>query len=75
VFQWLYANMNFHIEHHTSPMVPWHRLPALHEAIKSQCPPVYPSVWAAWAELWPALREQAHDVSYQVKRPLPSGQG
>jgi fatty acid desaturase len=75
VFQWLYSNMNFHIEHHTSPMVPWHRLPELHAAMKDQCPPVYPSVWAAWAELWPALHEQAHDVSYQVNRPLPSGPG
>jgi fatty acid desaturase len=75
VFQWLYSNMNFHIEHHTSPMVPWHRLPELHAAIKDQCPPVYPSVWAAWAEVWPALRQQAHDVSYQVQRPLPSAPG
>lgn len=73
VFQWLYSNMNFHIEHHAFPMVPWHRLPVLHEAIKHQCPPVYPSVWAAWAEVLPALREQAHDVGYQVNRPLPPG--
>jgi fatty acid desaturase len=65
--------MNFHIEHHSFPMVPWHRLPELHEAIKRQCPPVYPSVWAAWAEVLPALRTQAHDVGYQVNRPLPSG--
>jgi fatty acid desaturase len=71
VFQWLYCNMNFHIEHHTCPMVPWHRLPALHVAIRDQCPPVYPSVWAAWAEVWPALTVQARDARHQVNRPLP----
>jgi fatty acid desaturase len=71
VFQWLYCNMNFHIEHHSLPMVPWHQLPKLHAAIKTQCPPVYPSVWAAWAEILPALQRQAHDASFQVTRPVP----
>ena len=68
VFRWLYCNMNYHIEHHTFPMVPYHRLPDLHEAIKSQCPLVYPSVWAAWREVLPALWKQSRDVSYQVNR-------
>jgi fatty acid desaturase len=73
VFQWLYCNMNYHIEHHTFPMVPYHRLPELHEAIKSQCPPVYPSVWAAWREVLPALWKQSRDESYQVNRSVPVG--
>ena len=72
VFQWLYSNMNFHIEHHSFPMVPWHRLPELHEAIRSQCPPAYPSAWAAWREVLSALREQSRDGAFQVNRPLPS---
>ncbi|MEY2894101.1 MAG: hypothetical protein RJA98_4009 [Pseudomonadota bacterium] len=73
LFQWLYCNMNYHIEHHSFPMVPWHRLPELHAAIKDQCPPVYPSVWAAWAEVLPALAKQSRDASYQINRPLPQG--
>ena len=36
--QWLYCNMNFHIEHHMYPMVPFHALPALHTEIKDQLP-------------------------------------
>ena len=34
VFEFLYMKMNYHIEHHMFPMVPFHRLPALHAAIK-----------------------------------------
>jgi fatty acid desaturase len=75
VFQWLYHNMNFHIEHHIFPMVPWHRLPELHDAIKSQCPPPYPSVWACWAEILPTLGIQSRDASHQVVRPLPAVDG
>jgi fatty acid desaturase len=62
VFQWLYCNMNYHIEHHTFPMVPYHRLPELHEAIKSQCPPVHPSIWAAWREVLAALHQPSRAI-------------
>lgn len=71
VFQWLYCNMNYHIEHHIFPMVPYHRLAELHEAIKDQCPPAYPNVWAAWAEIWNTFSLQSTDGRYFVSRPLP----
>ena len=29
-------NMNYHAEHHLSPMVPFHALPALHEVVKDR---------------------------------------
>jgi fatty acid desaturase len=73
-FRWLYCNMNFHIEHHTFPMVPYHRLPELHLAIRAQCAPPYPSVWAAWREVLPALRKQSRDESYHVIRTVPIAQ-
>ena len=38
IFRFLYWNMNYHIEHHMYPMVPYHALPQLHEAIKADCP-------------------------------------
>ncbi len=72
LFRWYYSNMNYHIEHHMFPMVPYHRLPELHAAIRSQCPPAYASVSAAWKEMWPALRAQSRDVAHQVDRPLPA---
>ncbi|MEY4882731.1 MAG: hypothetical protein RIS34_585 [Pseudomonadota bacterium] len=71
VFQWLYCNMNFHMEHHIFPMVPYHRLAELHAAIRDQSPPVYSSVWAAWGEIWTALDKQTRDAAYFVSRPLP----
>jgi fatty acid desaturase len=38
VFRFLYWNMNYHIEHHMFPMVPYHALPALHKEMKADCP-------------------------------------
>ena len=34
----LYMNMNNHVEHHLYPQVPFHALPALSEAVKDQVP-------------------------------------
>ena len=58
LFDWLYFNMNYHIEHHMFPMVPYHWLPDLHAMICDDCPPAYPSLWAAHREIWPALMRQ-----------------
>jgi fatty acid desaturase len=69
--RFLYSNMNFHIEHHMFPTVPYHALPALHEAVKDDMPPTYPSILAAYREIIPAVRRQGKDPSYFVARPLP----
>ncbi len=71
VFRFLYWNMNYHVEHHMFPMVPYHALPQLHEAIKADCPPPYQSTLAAYTELLPAILRQARDPSHHVVRPLP----
>ncbi|MEZ5478666.1 MAG: fatty acid desaturase [Thiolinea sp.] len=72
VFNFLYANMNYHIEHHMFPMVPYYRLPELHELIKAECPPPYPSIWAAWKEIIPAINRQNQDPGWFIQRPLPT---
>ena len=61
VLRFLYWNMNYHIEHHMFPMVPYYRLPELHEEIKRDCAPVYPSIWAAYREIIPAILRQLRD--------------
>ena len=38
VSRFLYWNMNYHVEHHMFPMVPYHALPQLHEEIKADLP-------------------------------------
>jgi fatty acid desaturase len=71
VFRFLYWNMNYHLEHHMFPMVPYHALARLHEALKAETPPPYRSMLAAYCEILPALTRQTRDPSYHVVRPLP----
>ncbi|WP_425096052.1 fatty acid desaturase family protein [Burkholderia ambifaria] len=71
VFRFLYWNMNYHVEHHMFPMVPFHALPKLHAAVKADMPPPYPSTLAAYAEIVPALVRQTRDPSHHVVRPVP----
>lgn len=73
IFRFLYWNMNYHVEHHMFPMVPYHALPALHEVMKADTPPPYPSCWAAYREIIPTLLRQRKDPTYFVRRDLPSG--
>jgi fatty acid desaturase len=71
VFRFLYSNMNYHLEHHMFPMVPYHALPKLHEAVKADTPPAYQGTIAAYREIIPTLLRQARDPSYHAVRPLP----
>ena len=71
IFRFLYWNMNYHVEHHLFPLIPYHALPKLHEAIKADCPPPYPSTIAAYREIIPALARQLKDPTYYVRRELP----
>jgi fatty acid desaturase len=73
VNRFLYWNMNYHVEHHMFPLVPYYRLPGLHEEIKHDCAPVYPSIWAAYREIIPAIRRQLGDEEYYVRRELLPG--
>ncbi|UTA48326.1 fatty acid desaturase [Simiduia sp. 21SJ11W-1] len=70
--RFLYWNMNYHVEHHMYPLVPYHALPKLHALIKDDCPPAYPGLWAAWKEIITAWRRQAKDPAFYIERPLPN---
>ncbi len=72
IHRFLYWNMNYHIEHHMFPMVPYHALPKLHELIKNDCPPPYKSIAGAFREIIPTLRKQVKDPTYFAERILPS---
>jgi Na(+)-translocating NADH:ubiquinone oxidoreductase F subunit len=69
--RFLYWNMNYHVEHHMFPLVPYHALPRLHEVVKSDMPTPYPSLIAAWREIIPAVLRQVRDPAHHVKRVLP----
>ena len=71
ISRFIYWNMNYHVEHHMFPLVPYHALPKLHAVIKADCPPPYPSILSAWREILPTLLRQVKDPGYHVKRQLP----
>ena len=73
LFRFLYWNMNYHVEHHMFPMVPYHALPKLHEAIKGDCAPPYASTIEAYREIIHALIRQSREPGYYVRRRLPGG--
>ncbi len=71
IHRFLYWNMNYHVEHHMFPLVPYHRLPELHEAVKDDCPEPYPNLIVAYREIIPAIFRQVKDPAWNVKRKLP----
>ena len=71
IHRYLYWNMNYHVEHHMFPLVPYHALPQLHMAVKDDCPTPYTSIFNAWCEIVPAVLRQIKDPAYHVKRRLP----
>ena len=71
VLGFLYMNMQYHLEHHLYPNVPYYNLPALHEAIKDKCPPAYKGLWPVFREMLPILWRQRSEPGYHIERPLP----
>lgn len=74
IHRYLYWNMNFHVEHHMFPLVPYHALPRLHAAVKHDCPTPYHGLVAAYREIVPTILRQVRDPAYHVKRRLPEPQ-
>jgi Na(+)-translocating NADH:ubiquinone oxidoreductase F subunit len=72
IHRYLYWNMNYHVEHHMFPLVPYHALAKLHEVVKDDCPTPYPSLLSAWREIVPAVLRQVKDPGYHIKRRLPA---
>jgi fatty acid desaturase len=67
----LYWNMNYHIEHHVYPSVPFHALPALNAAIKDQLPEPSPSLIAAHVEIVRVILAQRTDPQATASPSLP----
>src|SRR6185369_12402692 len=71
ISRYLYWNMNYHVEHHMYPMVPFHALPRLHDLIKHDLPEPNPSILHAYREMIAIFLRQRQDEEYFLKRPLP----
>lgn len=72
IFRYLYWEMNYHVEHHMFPMVPYHALGALHQELKADMPKPYNGLFEAYREIIPAVLRQTKDPAYFVKRELPA---
>jgi fatty acid desaturase len=69
--RFVYWNMNYHVEHHMFPMVPYHALPQLHEMIKHDLPAPNRSMLEGYREMIPAFLRQLRNEDYFLKRALP----
>lgn len=70
VARFLYLNMNYHVEHHLFPGVPYRALPALHEEVKAYLAPPKTSIANAYREIFTALRHQRRDPNWELPLPL-----
>ena len=72
ISRFIYWNMNYHVEHHMFPMVPYHRLPELHEKIRQDLPAANTSILQAYRQMLPVLRRQLTYHDAFLKRELPA---
>jgi fatty acid desaturase len=72
ISRFIYWNMNYHVEHHMFPMVPYHRLPDLHARIKDDLPAPTPGIIAGYREMWPTFVRQLKYEDYYLRRDLPA---
>ena len=70
IARFLYLNMNYHLEHHLFPGVPYHALPALHDEVKDYLPPPKSSIAEAYREIVTALRHQHKDPAWELPLPV-----
>ena len=69
--RFVYWNMNYHVEHHMFPMVPYYALPKLHKEMLADTPNPYNGFFDAYREIIPTLIRQLRDPTYFVRRELP----
>jgi fatty acid desaturase len=71
----LYWNMQYHVEHHMFPAVPFYNLPRLRKAIEHDLPHAPHGLWATWKEIVPIMKKQREDSSYVFVPKLPNNNG
>lgn len=70
-----YWNMQYHVEHHMFPAVPFYNLPRLREAIAHDLPPAPHGLWATWQVLLPIMQRQRQDPNFRDVPVLPRNEG
>ena len=73
ILRFFYCNMNYHVEHHMFPMVPFHALKKLHEQVKDQMPAPSKGVISALAEVFVTKTRQKIDENHVFQPIFPTG--
>ena len=64
VVSFLMCNLNYHLEHHLCPGIPWYNLPAMHEMMKREYRRAGSFVYGSYLRfLWDAVRTGVHGIS------------
>ncbi len=71
----LYWNMQYHVEHHMFPAVPFFNLPKLRKAIEHDLPPATHGFVATWKQILEIRRQQLADPNYSYAPALPQSTG
>lgn len=66
-----YWNMQYHIEHHMYPAVPFFNLPKLRRAIEEDLPPAPHGLVATWREMLAIRRRALEDPGYRFLPDVP----
>ena len=67
-----YWNMQYHLEHHMFPAVPFYNLPKLRRAIAHDLPPATHGLRATWRELIALKRQFLADSNFRYMPAVPS---
>jgi len=70
-----YWNMQYHVEHHMFPAVPFFNLPKLRRAIEHDLPPAPNGLLATWREVLAIHRKQMANPDYFFVPDLPQSTG
>lgn len=71
-FEFLYWNMNYHIEHHMYAGVPCYNLKKMHRAIAHELPYCPRGLYETWRDILLILKRQKQDPSYQFTPVVPN---
>ena len=66
-----YFNMNFHIEHHMYPMVPFYNLPQLAKTLGTEMPEPCRGLIGVYREILTTVARQQHEPGYYHRKQVP----
>ncbi len=66
-----YWNMQYHLEHHMYPAVPFHNLPKLRAAIEFDLPVATHGLYQTWREILSIRKNSLADANYQFVPEIP----